>query len=65
MRTGVEARFEWGFGLVFVGAGISRDYRLARADPGPAQGWGVTTNVSLMLTPGILKHLAKPFGLGF
>jgi hypothetical protein len=63
-RTGAEARFEWGFGLVFVGAGISRDYRLGRADPAPVQGWGVTTNVSLMLTPGILKHLGKPFGLG-
>ena len=63
-RTGVEARFEWGFGLVFVGAGLSRDYRLARVDASPAHGWGVTTSVSLMLTPGIVKHLGKPFGLG-
>lgn len=63
-RTGVEARFEWGFGLAFVGAGISRDYRLGRADAEPLQGWGVTTNLSLMLTPGILKHLGKPFNPG-
>lgn len=63
-RTGVEARFEWGFGLAFVGAGISRDYRLGRADAAPLQGWGVTTNLSLMLTPGILKHIGKPLSPG-
>lgn len=63
-RTGVEARFEWGFGLVFDGAGISRDYRPGRADPAPLQGWGVTTNVSFMLTPGVLKHLGRPFSPG-
>ena len=62
MRGADSWQAAWGFGRAFVGAGISRDYRLARADPGPAS-WGVTTNVSLMRTPGILKHLGKPVGL--
>ncbi len=61
-RTGVEGRFEWGFGLAFVGVGISRDYRIARFDTAPVHGWGVTTSLSLMLTPGLFKHLGLALG---